>query len=99
MGTIPHPTTHSIKPTACHLPPMVEDGDVVALDEKGRVSVPRHIREELGLTPGEKLLLSVDDGELRLRPAGRKQPKVKAGRRWGRDAFLSAGEALVAGEE
>lgn len=76
-----------------------DDGDVVALDPKGRLSVPRHLREELGLVPGEKLRLTVDEGELRVRSAAARPRKVQARRRWGKDAFLTAGEALVAGEE
>lgn len=92
--------THTLKPTHDPSPVMTEeDGDVVALDQKGRVSVPHRLREELGLQPGEKLLVTVEEGELRLRPARRTQATVKARRKWGKDAFLRAGEALVAGEE
>jgi len=39
------------------------------VSSKGRITVPRFLCEALGLKPGSLVSLSLDDGELRLRPA------------------------------
>lgn len=70
--------------------------DVVAVDEKGRVSVPRHLRDALGLHPGEKLVATVAEGTLHLKPLAPPRRTVRARRRWGKDAFVAAGEGLFA---
>ena len=33
----------------------------VKIDVKGRFTIPRHVREELGIEPGDTFLLEVDD--------------------------------------
>lgn len=37
------------------------------LTSKGQVTVPREIREELGLSAGDKLLFEVEEGAIRLK--------------------------------
>lgn len=76
-----------------------EEAEPVAIDEKGRVAIPKKVRERLGITPDEKLHLWVEDGEIHLSPILRKPTRLKAGRKWGKEAFVNAGEALFAGEE
>lgn len=71
----------------------------VTLDKKGRVLIPKEQREELGLTEEDQLAVAVERGELRLKPVVRKQYKAKAGRKWGKEAFLKAGEASFADDE
>ena len=71
----------------------------VTLDKKGRVLIPKKQREELGLTEEDQLAVAVERGEIRLKPIVRKQDKVKAGRSWGKEAFLKAGEASFADDE
>ena len=45
---------------------------VVKMGDRGRLIVPRDIRRRLELAPGDRLLLSEEGDELRLRPlAGR----------------------------
>lgn len=45
---------------------MVEE---ITIGDRGRVVLPAAVRNELGLTPGTRLLLSTeDDGSVRLRP-------------------------------
>jgi AbrB family looped-hinge helix DNA binding protein len=73
--------------------------DVVSLDRKGRVTIPKPQREALGLAEEDELTLTLEGGELRLRPVARKQLKVRARRKWGREAFLKSGEATFADEE
>jgi len=40
----------------------------VVLDEKGRVKIPREVLNELGLAPGQLLVLEVRNGTIVLRP-------------------------------
>ena len=71
----------------------------VRLDRKGRVLIPKEQREELGLTEEDQLAVAVERGEIHLKPLVRKQYKVKAGRKWGKEAFLKAGEASFADDD
>jgi len=41
----------------------------VTIDRAGRVVIPAPVRERLGLRPGTRLTLSVEDGGVRLAPA------------------------------
>ena len=40
----------------------------IQIDNKGRILIPKEIREKLHLNSGEKLLISVQDNEIRLKP-------------------------------
>jgi AbrB family looped-hinge helix DNA binding protein len=63
----------------------------VLLGEKGRIVVPSEVREELGLTTGERLQLVVDaDGSLRLISARRAAARLK-----GLFAHLTRGRSLA----
>ena len=72
--------------------------EVVSVDKKGRVTIPKPHREALGLADEDELTLTVEAGELRLRPVTRKPLKVRARRRWGREAFPTSREAAFADE-
>lgn len=37
------------------------------ISKKGQLTVPKEMREELNLTPGDRVEFEVDEGELRLR--------------------------------
>ena len=39
------------------------------VSSKGQITLPRFLREALGLKPGSVVSLTLDEGELRLRPA------------------------------
>jgi AbrB family looped-hinge helix DNA binding protein len=67
----------------------------VTLDRRGRVLIPKEQRDELGLTEEDQLAVAVERGEIPLKPIVRKRYKVKAGRRWGKEAFLEGGGGLV----
>ena len=69
------------------------------LNKMGRVTIPWEKRQELGLMEDYRLLLAVEGAEIRLRPLVRRQLKVMAGRKWGKEAFPKAGEATFAAEE
>lgn len=38
------------------------------VDEKGRVTIPRSIRETLGIEPGEEVALTLEEGSVVIRP-------------------------------
>lgn len=38
------------------------------VDEKGRVTIPRRMRESLGIEPGEAVTVTLDDGRVVIRP-------------------------------
>jgi AbrB family looped-hinge helix DNA binding protein len=40
-----------------------------SVSSKGQITLPRFMREALGLKAGSKVSLSLEEGELRLRPA------------------------------
>ena len=39
------------------------------VSSKGQITLPRFLREAMGLKPGSVVSLTLDEGELRLRPA------------------------------
>ena len=39
---------------------------------KGQVTIPKHIRDALGLTPGSRVEFSVEDGRVVLRKSGKR---------------------------
>ncbi|MGQ4834464.1 MAG: AbrB/MazE/SpoVT family DNA-binding domain-containing protein [Candidatus Asgardarchaeia archaeon] len=67
--------------------------DVVVLDDRGRVLIPRKYRLLLRLKPKTRLKIRVAEGAIMLEPEIPKPKTVKSGRKWGKEAFLDAGEA------
>ena len=64
------------------------------LDERGRILIPSEERERLGLSARAEVELVEQGGVLIVRRALPVPPSVTSGkRRWGREAFLDAGEA------
>lgn len=76
-----------------------DEAESVGIDEKGRVAIPKRVRDRLGITPDEKLHLWVEDGEIHISPIVRKPTRIRAKRKWGKESFVKAGEALFADEE
>jgi len=68
-------------------------GEVVVVDDRGRVLIPSSLRRLLNLKAGSKLKVRFTGGCIILEPMLPEVLKVKAGRRWGEEAFLDAGEA------
>ncbi len=66
---------------------------VVKIDSKGRVLIPSKLREQLGLKRGSNLEVKTSGGRIILEPIIPESVKVRAGRKWGKEAFLDAGEA------
>jgi AbrB family looped-hinge helix DNA binding protein len=44
-------------------------GKISRLEERGRIIIPKTVREELKLKPGQKLLVERRDSEIVLKPA------------------------------
>ena len=64
------------------------------MDERGRILIPLDEREKLGLKVGTEFDLFRNDGVLILKPVIPEPLRVDARRqKWGREAFLDAGEA------
>lgn len=52
---------------------------ILTLSSKGQLVIPARLRQLLGLKPGDRLALNVEDGELRLTPqAAGKEGSVQA---------------------
>lgn len=68
------------------------------IDQRGRVTIPKEIRERLGLDSGDELEVELDDGSIRLRADVPALETVSTDRDWGPEAFMDAGEATFGGE-
>ncbi len=44
-------------------------GSTSSFDKRGRVVIPKEVRDMLGLKPNQRLLIEVKNGEIVLRPA------------------------------
>lgn len=66
----------------------------ITLDPAGRVVLPKTLRDELHLSPGDKLDLTVKGDEVTLRPRRAARPLQKERGVW----VLRTGEPLTAGE-
>lgn len=66
---------------------------VIKVDGKGRILIPHKFRKQFGLKHGSKLKIRTSKGCIILEPVIPKSVKVRAGREWGKEAFLDAGEA------
>lgn len=47
---------------------MASSDDERTIDEKGRVTIPKAVRERLGLEPGANVRIGVEDGRMVVRP-------------------------------
>ena len=66
----------------------------VTIDRAGRVVLPKSLRDELHLDPGETLALRLDGDQVTLRPKGNTPPLQKERGVW----VLRTGERLKAAE-
>lgn len=48
------------------------------VDAKGRITIPREIRERLGIDPGEQVTIGVEDGEIVVRRRVDREDAVEA---------------------
>ena len=65
----------------------------VTLDERGRVTIPKSIREKHNFNTGEEFEIIDENDKLILKLLIPKQRTVKSSRNWSKNAFLKAGES------
>jgi len=67
------------------------------VSSKGQITLPRFVRDALGLKPGSVVSLELQEGELRLRPSSPDTPRRLAGslRRYARPGTVRAIRAHV----
>jgi AbrB family looped-hinge helix DNA binding protein len=69
--------------------------ETVTLDNRGRITLPKHVRNRLQLDEGDDLDLDLENGEVHLRPDRPPFEPIASGKsEWGTETFMSAGEAL-----
>jgi AbrB family looped-hinge helix DNA binding protein len=53
---------------------------LVPIDKAGRVVLPKHVREELAIKPGDRLKISIHGNAVTLRPTNDESGFIKRGR-------------------
>ena len=53
---------------------------LIPIDKAGRVVLPKHVREELAIKPGDQLIISIHGNAVTLRPTNDESGFVKRGR-------------------
>lgn len=56
---------------------MSSDDEKHVIDEKGRVTIPKSIREQLRLTASEPVEIAVEDGKIVIRPQFERETFIK----------------------
>ena len=69
----------------------------VSIDERGRVTIPKSIREKYNFIPGEKFEVIDENNKIILKLLIPKQKTVKSSGKCGKDTFLKAGESTFGG--
>jgi AbrB family looped-hinge helix DNA binding protein len=65
----------------------------VILDDRGRVTIPKSIREKHNFFPGEEFEIVDENDKLILKLLIPKQKTVKSSAEWGKNTFFKAGES------
>ena len=65
----------------------------VNLDERGRVTIPKSIRDKHNFVPGEEFEISDENDRLILKVIVPEQRTLERSGNWGKDTFLKAGES------
>lgn len=68
-------------------------GTRVKVDDRGRITIPNEERIRFGIKDGDEIEFVTEDDRIILIPIRKKVKKIKTGRKWGREAFFSAGPA------
>lgn len=76
------------------------DGKKVTVDSRGRITLPKSVRDRLHLGEDDELAVIVCEGEIHLRPKRESFEPIDSGKRqWGSETFLDAGTAMVGESE
>ncbi len=70
-----------------------EPVEKVNIDERGRVTIPKTIRDKHNFIPGEEFEISDEDDRLILKVIVPEQRTVESSGKWGKSTFLKAGES------
>jgi len=62
------------------------------LDKKGRVTLPKKMREVTGLKPGIEVEVGIEGKAVMIKPKAQEIKKVRSNRFWDEKTFLDAGE-------
>jgi AbrB family looped-hinge helix DNA binding protein len=63
----------------------------VNIDERGRVTIPKSIRDKHNFIPGEEFEILDENDQLILKILVPEQKTVKSSKNWEKNAFLKAG--------
>ncbi len=70
-------------------------GNVVEVDDRGRITIPKNVREKLGILSGDELKLELEEFKILLDSSREGLITATAGKKnWKGNAFFDAGEAL-----
>lgn len=77
---------------------LTDGTSTVEVDDRGRVTIPKPVRERLGILPGDELALEITEGGLRLDIGRDGLVTVTSGKtEWGPETFPGSGEATFGG--
>ena len=77
---------------------VIEGESSVEVDGRGRVTIPKPVRDRLGILPGDELTLEVTEDGLRLAPEQVGLVTATSGKGdWGPETFPDSGEATFGG--
>ncbi len=65
----------------------------VVIDERGRITIPKSIREKHNFVSGEEFQIIDEKDKLILKLLVPQQKTVKSSEKWGKYTFLKAGES------
>ena len=68
-------------------------GVKVNLDDRGRITLPKSIRDKYGLHEGDELQLEELEGELKIKIKKKEFKRIKANIDWKGVGFFKAGES------
>ncbi|MBD3185915.1 AbrB/MazE/SpoVT family DNA-binding domain-containing protein [Candidatus Bathyarchaeota archaeon] len=65
----------------------------VNIDERGRITIPKSIRDRHNFIPGEEFEILDENDQLIIKILVPEQKTVKSSKNWGKNTFLKAGES------
>ena len=65
----------------------------IELDDRGRITIPKELRDRLHIDPGDEVSVDLVAGEIRLRVDREGIDTADRDDEWGEEAFLDAGGA------
>lgn len=72
------------------------DSITVTVDDRGRVTLPKAVRERLHVDEGDDLTVDIEDGEIRLRQDKTPFEPITSNKiEWGTETFLDNETAMV----